>query len=418
MNGSDEPRDGPAGTADAGRGRRIIFVVGALLVVALVLGVVLYFRKRSAQPAGAAPGEAEVVVGVRVARAERRPIAADSTTIGTIFAREQATVAPKVGGQIVRMRLLKNAVVQKGEVIAQLETPDRDIRDARANLETARALYERRRALYAQGGIALREVEAARLALTTAENTVRLAEDRTGSSAADRNPGDPRGAPLTYATVRAPISGVVTDQFQFQGEFAAAGAKLVTIADMSQVIVKAQVADNVVAQVRVGDAVAVLLADQPDALLSGRISLISRSSDPVNRTVEVWVNLGNPAGRLRAGGAAKVVVATKQTNDAIVVPASAVTLDAPNKNTGAVMVVDSGSVAHETRVTVGIRTAEAVQVTSGLQGGETVVTEGNYALPDGSKVEINTSEVRAPGKPAEAGRPAGDAASSVTPKPK
>ena len=119
-------------------------------------------------------------------------MAAESSTLGTIFPREQATVAPKVGGQIVQMRLLKNAVVGKGEVIAQLETPDRDIRDARANLETARALYERRRALYAQGGIALKEVEAARLALTTAENTVRLAEDRTGSSAADGDPA-PRG---------------------------------------------------------------------------------------------------------------------------------------------------------------------------------------------------------------------------------
>ena len=252
---------------------------------------------------------------------------------------------------------------------------------------------------------------------------MRLAEDRTGSGAAETNPGGSRGAPLTYASVRAPISGVVTDQFQFQGEFAAAGAKLVTIADMSQVIVKAQVADNVVAQVRVGDAVAILLADQPDALLSGRISLISRSSDPVNRTVEVWVNLGNPAGRLRAGGAAKVVVATKQTNDAIVVPASAVTLDAPNKNTGAVMVVDAGNVAHETRVTVGIRTPEAVQVTSGLKGGETVVTEGNYALPDGSKVEINTSEVGAESSPgAGTTPPAGSAtapsASPGTAKPK
>jgi len=417
VNGTGEP----AAKADAKRRRRIIFVVGALVVVALVL--VLYVRKRSAQPAGAAPGGAEVVVGVRVARAERRPIAADSSTIGTIFPREQATLSPKVGGQIVRMRLLKNAVVQKGEVIAQLETPDRDIRDARANLETARALYERRRALYAQGGIALREVEAARLALTTAENTVRLAEDRTGSSAADGNPGDPRGAPLTYASVRAPISGVVTDQFQFQGEFAAAGAKLVTIADISEVIVKAQVADNVVAQVKVGDAVAVLLPDQPGVRLSGRISLISRSSDPVNRTVEVWVNLANPEGRLRAGGAAQVVVATKQTNDAIVVPASAVTLDAPNKNTGAVMVVDAGNVAHETRVTVGIRTAEAVQVTSGLKGGETVVTEGNYALPDGSKVEINTSEVGAESSPgAGTTPPAGSAtapsASPGTAKPK
>jgi RND family efflux transporter MFP subunit len=373
--------------------RRTILVVAAVVVVALV--VVLYLRKRSTQLSEAAPAAADVVVGVRVARAERRPIAAESSTLGTIFPREQATVSPKIGGQIVQMRLLKNALVRRGEEIAQLETPDRDIRDARANVEAARALYERRRTLYAQGGIALREVEAARLALITSENTVRLAEDRTGSSAAGGNPGGSRGAPLTYASVRAPISGVVTDQFQFQGEFAAAGARLVTIADMSEVIVKAQVADNVVAQVQVGEAATILLPDQPDLRLAGRISLISRASDPVNRTVEVWVNLENAAGRLRAGGAAEVVVATKETNDAIVVPASAVTLDAPNKNTGTVMVVDAGNVARETRVTVGIRTPESVQVTSGLKGGEIVVTEGNYALPDGSKVEINTAEVGA-----------------------
>ena len=369
--------------------RSVLVIIGIAAVV--VVAVVLYLRKRSANSADSGAAEPDVVVGVRVAKAERKPIAAESSTLGTISAREQATVSPKVGGQIVQMRLLKNANVRAGEVIAQLETPDRDIRDARANVESARALYERRRALYAQGGIALREVEAARLALTSAENNTRLADDRTGGSAAAGNVGGSGLAPLTYASVRAPISGVITDQFQFQGEFAAAGAKLVAIADLSEVIVKAQIADNVVAQVRVGDSVTIRLPDQPDARLVGRISLISRSSDPVNRTVEVWVNLDNAAGRLRAGGAAEVVVATKQTNDAVVVPPSAVTLDAPDKNTGTVMVVDAGNVAHETRVTIGIRNADAVQITTGLKGGETVVTEGNYALPDGTRVEINAA---------------------------
>ena len=51
------------------------------------------------------------------------------------------------------------------------------------------------------------------------------------------------------------------------------------------------------------------------------------------------------------------------------------------------MVVDATSVAHETKVTVGIRTADEMEITSGLQGKETVVIEGNYALSDGTKVE-------------------------------
>lgn len=360
-------------------------------VAAAVLGLVVYLATRSTPPAGAAAGT-DVVVSVRAAKAERRPIAAEASSLGTIFPREQATVSPKVGGQITRMRLLKNAAVRAGEVIAVLEPADPSVRDARANYEAARALYERRRALYAQGGIALKEVEAARLAMTTAANGLRFAEDRT-----PLGPGDAPSAgrapeePLTYVNVRAPIPGVVTDQFQFQGEYVGAGSRIVTIADLSEVVVKTQVADNVVAQLQVGDPATVLPADLPGQRLTGRVALISRSSDPVNRTVEVWVGLGNASGQLRAGSAAQVVVATKQAKDAIVVQASAVSFDAPDANTGTVMVVDAKSVAHETRVTVGIRTPQAVQITSGLKGGETVVIEGNYALPDGTRVDLRAA---------------------------
>ena len=53
------------------------------------------------------------------------------------------------------------------------------------------------------------------------------------------------------------------------------------------------------------------------------------------------------------------------------------------------MVVDAANVAHETRVTVGIRTLDKLEITDGLLGGETVVIEGNYTLPDGAKVEVS-----------------------------
>src|SRR5206468_8319725 len=68
-------------------------------------------------------------------------------------------------------------------------------------------------------------------------------------------------AQLGYATIRSPITGIVTDQFQYEGEFAAAGAKLVTIADVSQVIVKAPFADTVASELKVGDPATVLPTD-------------------------------------------------------------------------------------------------------------------------------------------------------------
>ena len=74
--------------------------------------------------------------------------------------------------------------------------------------------------------------------------------------------------------------------------------------------------------------------------------------------------------------------------NAVVVPTSAVTLDATNANSGTVMVVDAQSIAHEVHVTIGAHTRDKTQIVSGLRGGENVVIEGNYGLPDGTKVAI------------------------------
>jgi len=156
--------------------------------------------------------------------------------------------------------------------------------------------------------------------------------------------------------------------------------------------VKAPVADTVATQLKVGDAAKVLPQDSAGEELVGIISLVSRASDPQNRTVEVWVNLKNEGGRLRANTAAKVLVTTQSASDVIVVPAAAVTLETTTSNEGSVMVVDDQSIAHETKVTVGIRTKDKIEITSGLKGGETIVIEGNYALPDGAKVEVNEGE--------------------------
>ena len=262
--------------------------------------------------------------------------------------------------------------------------------------------------LYEKGGISKKDLEASQLELTTAEDELRLQEQTVSLRARSLNPNDRAlaaakvaeaqqhlatlDAQLGYATIRAPITGFVTDQFQYQGEFAAAGAKLVNIADISEVIVKAPFPDTVVSQLKVGDPAKVLPTDAPSEEMKGKVSLVGRSSDPTNRTVEVWVTLANGAGHLRANGAAQLTISANSKSDAIIVPASAVTLEASNADEGTVMVVDAQNIVHETKVKVGIRTTDKMEITEGLQGGETVVIEGNFSLPDGTKVEIAKEE--------------------------
>ena len=417
--------------------RRNLIIVASVAVIALLL---LFFLIRRWRSSSTAEDAVAPIVSVQVAKVEKQTIAAPVSAVGTIFPRDQATVAAKISAQIKTMGLLKNQVVKAGQVIAVLESRDlaaqrneavaalnqeranersvttgtipqtnaqdqRALRDAQAKVRTASATYERRLVLYQKGGISKKDLEASQMELTTAENELRLAEQTVVLRTKAINPNDRAlaaarvqaaqqrvatlDAQLGYATIRAPITGIVTDQFQYQGEFAAAGGRLVNIADISEVIVKVPFADTVVAQLKVGDTATVLPTDTSGEEMTGKVTLISRSNDPLNRTVEVWVTLGNGAGRLRANGAAQVTAATLTKNDAVVVPASAVTLDASNANEGTVMVVDAANVAHETRVTVGIRTPDKIEITEGLQGGETVVIEGNYALPDGAKVEVS-----------------------------
>src|ERR1051325_2904374 len=422
------------------RQRNIVLIAGSAVVVLLLIALVIWRLKRSATE-----GETEVTptVSVKVVKAEKGNISEPISAVGTIWPREKADVAAKVSAQIKKMALLKNKVVHAGEVIATLESRDlqaqraealaalnearanerslvtgtipktnaedqKALNDAHAKVNNARATFERRRTLYDKGGISKKDLEASQLDLTTAENELRLQEQTVALRSRSLNPNDRAlasartaqaqqhlatlDAQLSYATIRSPITGIVTDQFQYEGEFASAGGKLVTIADTSTVIVKAPFSDTAVAQLKTGDPATVVPTDTSAEEMHGKVTLLSRSSDPTNRTVEVWVTLGNEDGKLSANGAAQVTIAANTRNDAIIVPASAVTLETSNADEGTVMVVDNQNVAHETKVKIGIRTSDKIEIVEGLKGGETVVIEGNYALPDGTKVVVATEK--------------------------
>ena len=425
------------------RQRNIILIGGAIGLVAIFAVLIVWRLRRSGEEK---ESEVTPLVSVKVVKADKGNIASQITAVGTIWPREKADVGAKVSAQIKQMALLKNKYVRAGDVIAVLESRDlqaqraeaagalREARanerslitgtipktnaedqkallDARAKVNNARAVYERRRTLFDKGGISQKDLESSKLDLSTAEDELRLDEQTVALRSRSLNPNDRElaaartaqaqqhlatlDAQLSYATIRSPINGIVTDQFQYEGEFASAGGKLVTIADTSTVIVKAPFSDTAVSQLKTGDVAKVLPTDSSAEEMTGQVTLLGRSSDPANRTVEVWVTLANGDGKLRANGSAQVTVLANSKDDAVVVPASAVTLDASNEDEGTVMVVDAENVAHEVKVKVGIRADDRLEIVEGLKGGETVVIEGNYALRDGTKVEPQANSEKA-----------------------
>ncbi len=409
-----------------------IAIIVALASLVVVMAIVRW-RARPAPPAPGAPVE------VSVARAQSGPIAAEMRGVGAITAVREATLSAKIAGQIARMPLLKNRSVRAGEVLATLESSDllaqrreaaaamaeaeaalqamaggsipasmaqdeRVVADGRARLDNARRIYERRLQLYADGGISQKDLDASRLDVTTAENELRLAERTLQLRRSTLNATDEQGASarlamarqrlayadaqLGYATIRAPFAGIIIDQYQFQGDFITPGTNLLKIADLSRLIVKVAVSDVVANSIAQGDIARVTPSDEPASAIRASVRLVSRGEDPLSRTAEVWIELPGSNGGPRPGGSAEVVLEYGRKASAVTVPESAVVLDATTGNTGAVMVVTASGVASERKVTAGIRAAGRIEIISGIDAGDLVITEGNYGLPDGTKVSV------------------------------
>jgi multidrug efflux pump subunit AcrA (membrane-fusion protein) len=387
----------------------------------------------------AAENEVQPVVSVKAAKVTRRDIIGAVMAAGAVFPQEQATVSAKVSAPIAKMALLKNKTVKSGEILVELESKDlrasvaeaegalreakaneqqtisgnipqtmaqneKVLRDAQDNLRNAQLLYQRRNDLYQKGGIAKKDVEAAQLAMETAENELKLAQQQIDLRKKNLNSSDIEIAhsrvqqaqeklntaqtQLSYSIIRSPIDGIVTDQYQYQGEFAAAGAKLFTVMNLNEIIVKAQIPENIAQKLSLEAPVSISALDLPDEKFSGHLSLIGKNVDPANRNVEIWARAANKNERLRAGAPVNIKITTNIAHNAIAIPIKAVTFDNPMEKTGTVMVVDKNSIAHATQVVTGIKQDDIIEVESGLNGDETIVTEGNYQLPDNSKVQI------------------------------
>src|SRR6202023_2955148 len=115
--------------------------------------------------------------------------------------------------------------------------------------------------------------------------------------------------------------------------------------------------------------------------------VVSPTANPNSTTLEGWVKTPNPGEKLKPGGTVRLSIIAETIQNTLVVPASALL----NSDTGGpkVMVVGSDSVAHERMVAVGVRQGDRVQIISGVQEGEQVVTSGGLGLDDKAKVVID-----------------------------
>jgi len=127
--------------------------------------------------------------------------------------------------------------------------------------------------------------------------------------------------------------------------------------------------------------------------ISGRVTTINQAVDPARRTVEIWCEIANPPiggqRRLKGGDFGSLAITVGAARRSVVVPVAAVQFAEDGKK-GTVMVVDDKNIAHAKEVGTGETVGGKVRIVEGLNGGETVIVEGGYGLPD--KTEVRNKE--------------------------
>ena len=280
----------------------------------------------------------------------------------------------------------------RATVPQEVQKADLDARAAKDLLDAQQSVFDSRQALFKEGAIAQKDLNDAQVALSQAratyETTRRQAEDLQGfgreqalkAAAAQRETARAHNAAsqtqLGYARIVSPIDGVVTDLPFYPGESAPAGAPVVTVMDLSQVIARAHVSQSDAAWLAVGNEANLI---GPNGVpIPGKVTQISPALDAGGTTVEVWVQADNADGKLRAGASIRAELIAKTISNTLVIPQAAL-LTSATGGTFAI-VVDNDNKPHLRKVATGVRDSGNVQITDGLESGQRVATTGGFEL--------------------------------------
>lgn len=333
--------------------------------------------------------EIERASGIASERARGAALHGDvECTARIVFDRNRiADIRASVPGVVSEVRVDLGKRVGRGIELFVLESAEvgamqGDLRAAQERVEVARANHERQLELREPRIASARQVELAREGLETAEAELRAIEVGLRIAGATGSDRDGR------FHVRSPIAGTVVRRPATIGTFATNEVSLATIADTSSMWALLEVREADAGQLQVGQSVTLRVDGLEEQEFTGTVTWIASEVDVRTRTVAARAEVANPEHRLRAEQFARATVHVSDSHDSVVVPRGAV----QQIGADSVVFVRTGEGVYEPRIVMlGHSDAGLVQVRSGLQAGDPVVTDGAFLL----KTELSRESIGA-----------------------
>ena len=330
-------------------------------------------------------GQEKQAISVHVATVQTGAFTRVLNYNGTVLPWKQAGIIPDVSGRVHRILVREGQAVNRGQLLAELDTTTLELQEKQAEavvavagaaLKDARLNALRMSKLFERKAVSSMQQEKSQLALESALTGQKSAEATL--HVVQHN--------LKSARMAAPFSGVITARHLDEGDMInpmmGAGPGILTLMDMTRVKIRINVVAEDIEKIANGQKSTVSVATHPGETFAGTIYSKTLAADPSTKTFQVEVQVENPELRIKPGVFADVVIEISRDDQVLLLPVAALLGD------DQVVLFDQGK-ARKARVEVGQKNEMYFEILSGLKAGDRVVVEGNYDLKDGSLIHVS-----------------------------
>jgi len=289
--------------------------------------------------------------------------------VGSLRSDESVTLRPEVAGRIVEIRFTEGQRVTKGQTLVRLDASvnEAEVQQARTNLELAKSKYDRAVDLSSKNFISGQARDEAKTAYDLARAALALVEAR-----------------IAKMEIKAPFSGIIGLRVVSVGDYVREGAELVNLEAIDPIKVDFRVPETFLREVRPGQGMQVTMDALPGKTYNGQVLAVNPQLDASGRSIVVRAQMKNTDNMLRPGMFARVSLVTQAKRDAMIVAEEALV---PQGTDNFVFRVVDGKAAR-VKVETGQRRDGKVEIVSGIDRGDMVVTAGQARLRDGAPVRM------------------------------
>lgn len=331
----------------------VSLAAAALLIVPRFVG-----GDAEAEASGGGPGAERGgdTLAVTVAPVSQELLEDEVTTTGTLLPWEAVDLRAEVAGRVTGLNFSEGSYVRQGQTLVSLDTQvlQAQIEGARTRRDLAGVQAQRRRELFEIGGLSRQELD-------QAESEARVLDAELAQLAAE----------VRRRRVVAPFSGQIGLREVSVGAYLSPGDRVATLRITSQLRLEFTVPERYLGQIREGEPVRFRVPGQEDDFVA-TIYATEPAVDAATRAFTVRARAQNPGGVLKPGAFAEVALVLDAIPGALLIPTASVITGADSTT---VFVVRDGT-AVPLAVTTGVRTADRIQITSGLTADDVVLTSG------------------------------------------